>query len=281
MNVLRLKTATIAFLFTIIVCMVTVPVHALTYGEISYYGSSTSIPANVVSAATYTVNLLDSDNYLSYVYANFYLIDNNVAVKCVVYDENLSVVDESPTLATSNGVNTWYVWNFTSLNIILETGKNVTFGFVGNGTFYHHLSEFFAPYYGLRDTSNSYETPESLVASTAIQRPACYYQTFNGTAVPTPQPTTTSAPIGTNDFYANLIWYFVGLLLILAPAGVLGLWLKFGVYGFVGGLAAGAAITYIIDQLYLTTVELIPTWLIFLIIFGVVGMVWKGRGESI
>lgn len=70
---------------------------------------------------------------------------------------------------------------------------------------------------------------------------------------------------------ATLAEYIVVLSLILIPAGILGGVLRLGFWGVVIGLLIGAGLGYLIYP------TLVPMWLVFAIIIGIVGIIIVGR----
>lgn len=275
----KTKKITLILLFTITLFSLFPVAHAMTYGEITYYGSATHIDANQVSGSTYTIALLDSDDYLAYVYMYGRCVTTTVYIKCVVYDEDLAVVNVSDPVAVG-GTYSWTTFNMTSLNIHLDDGENYTFGFISSGAFYHSLSAFFAPYYGLTDINNNYGTPEAITDATVNRRRACYYSTFNGTesVEPEPDPSATAAattpPLDTEGSLSSIANFFVALALLLIPAGVL-YWLKLGTWGILIGLLVGSGLGWIFLP------AIMPLWLFVAIIIAVIGYVFKGSGGDV
>lgn len=84
------------------------------------------------------------------------------------------------------------------------------------------------------------------------------------TGLPTPTP-SGYIPVS----YGYIVWYIVALIVVLLPAGVLGVLFRFGAWGFIIGLAIGAGLGFMLMP------TIVPLWLVFVVVIGIVGMLLK------
>lgn len=87
--------------------------------------------------------------------------------------------------------------------------------------------------------------------------------------LPTPTP-TGYIPVS----YGYIVWYIVALIVVLLPAGILGVLFRFGAWGFIIGLAIGAGLGYMLMP------TIVPLWLVFVVVIGIVGMLLKNTFNS-
>lgn len=99
--------------------------------------------------------------------------------------------------------------------------------------------------------------------------------------LPTAAPTATPDQIGnyipdpSGGAISAIVNYLIALLVILLPAGILGVLFKFGAWGFITGMAIGSGIGYLL-LFDVNGNHVVPLWLVFLIVIGTVGMLMKG-----
>lgn len=98
------------------------------------------------------------------------------------------------------------------------------------------------------------------------------------TPIATPIPSATSGvtiPYPDTSGITAIANYLIALFIILLPAGILGVFFRFGTWGFITGLAIGAGLGYVIMP------TVVPLWLFFAAIIGIVGMIMKPTGDKI
>lgn len=92
----------------------------------------------------------------------------------------------------------------------------------------------------------------------------------SGSGTPPAGPSTTG--VGDVDAtISSLMWWFIYLVVMIAPAYFLGVFCKMGKWGFLLGLAIGAGVGY-------GFIAGFPIWLLLAVVVGLVGMIWKDRG---
>lgn len=80
----------------------------------------------------------------------------------------------------------------------------------------------------------------------------------------------TPTPVGYQPVsYGYIVWYLVALVVVLLPAGILGVLFRFGAWGFIIGLAIGSGLGYMLMP------TIVPLWLVFVVVIGIVGMLLK------
>lgn len=261
----------VSLLFVLLLCFVVVPVLAdgfmvnnstwWTYTDVSYslvlgYGCG---------------NYVGDDEYL--VQASFYLRDGGSAsgsVKAGVYNwtnttspqflENSS--NTCDLSALEDGVYTWFNFSFANTTLLNSACQYLFYIWPSGGpaSMFRIGTASGGGIYSWTNTPSPQWTDGGSGAQFMLK---VYTTAVSGGGSYTPPVEPSGVDVG--DTISSLMWWFIYLVVMLAPAWFLGGYLKMGKWGFLMGLAIGSGIGYAFLSGF-------PLWLLLLVSVGEVGM---------